>query len=332
MDLKQITIVVELQEDILLNDTPISARQFYQCDRLADELRNHTQTKITIVENSLKDIASFAGYILWFRAENRETGLGRQEDQFKLPRTFWHRVVLMSVRSKGIYNLLNTYNFAGAVDRTNYIRWQMDASFPVDFYGLRLVTQEMTGLEPQVRGRYALVIDDSLGLVGKIIHYLAIYDDMISLMPEQLHPSESDPKWPLIWDILKKEGEKQNLNGVNLSQSDLSSINLKQVELVEANLSQSNWSFAYLQEADLQGANLTKAKFVQTNLARANFRSTVLIETDLSKAVLLGANLEETDLSTAILTDALYDQHTKWPKGFDPEKAGAIFKSERHKL
>lgn len=332
MTLNQITIIVEPQEGILLNDNPISARQYHACDRLANELQENTQAIVTIVEDFLGAAMPPEGYVLWFRANNREPVLEHHNDSPNLPNVFWHRIILMADKSKADYNFLNIYGLAGAVSNSNYIQWKFGSYKLIFLYGLSTVIQEITGSPPQRRGRYAEMIDEPLGFAGTLIRYLEIYDRMISLMPEQLHPSESDPKWPLIWDILKKEGEKQNLNGVNLSQSDLSSINLKQVELAEANLSQSNWSFAYLQEADLQGANLTKAKFIETNFTRANFRRTVLIETDLSKAVLLGANLEETDLSTAILTNALYDQHTKWPKGFDPEKAGAIFKDASHKL
>ena len=59
-----------------------------------------------------------------------------------------------------------------------------------------------------------------------------------------------------------------------------------------------------LRNADLQGINLVGA----------DLRGTDLRKTDLSKADLTGANLHE----------AWYNRHTKFPDGFDPQKAGML--------
>ncbi len=67
--------------------------------------------------------------------------------------------------------------------------------------------------------------------------------------------------------------------------------------------------YASLWEADLQAAVLTGADLYSANLLRANLK---------------GANLSETDLAAANLTEAVADEGTKWPDGFEPEMAGVI--------
>ena len=47
--------------------------------------------------------------------------------------------------------------------------------------------------------------------------------------------------------------------------------------------------------------------------------------TDFSKTNLERANLSRTVLSGADLTEAMADDYTKWPEGFDPVAAGVIF-------
>jgi hypothetical protein len=74
--------------------------------------------------------------------------------------------------------------------------------------------------------------------------------------------------------------------------------------LREANLREANLREANLREADLSGANLS-------NIA-------------LSGANLRGANLSISCLTGAYIRKAIYNSATKWPVGFDPEKAGAI--------
>ena len=49
-----------------------------------------------------------------------------------------------------------------------------------------------------------------------------------------------------------------------------------------------------------------------------------LIEAHLMKVKLDGADLTGADLTAARLTEAVYDNTTKWPDGFDPAAAGAI--------
>ena len=66
------------------------------------------------------------------------------------------------------------------------------------------------------------------------------------------------------------------------------------------------------------------ASFVRADLEAAHLRDADLYRADLSGAVLRGADLTGADLREAILNNARYDRHTRWPKGFDPVKAGAV--------
>jgi uncharacterized protein YjbI with pentapeptide repeats len=75
-----------------------------------------------------------------------------------------------------------------------------------------------------------------------------------------------------------------------------------------ANLSGANLYGAYLSGADLSGANLYGANLSGAYLSGAN-----LSGADLYGANLYGANLYE----------AIYNDLTRWPTGFDPQAAGA---------
>ena len=82
----------------------------------------------------------------------------------------------------------------------------------------------------------------------------------------------------------------QSLRGVNLSAADMSGR-----DLIGADLTGANLSGAVLSGAQLDGANLR------------------------------GTNLNNADLTNASLIGAEYDANTRWPEGFNPDEAGAVF-------
>lgn len=116
------------------------------------------------------------------------------------------------------------------------------------------------------------------------------------------------------------------LNESNLQEAVLQGANLQQANLQRANLQEVVLTFANLQEADLEGASLRKADLFKANLQKAN----------LSGANLSGANLSRANLQGAIYTNANsiqqncelfllnYPCPTRFPKGFNPQKAGMI--------
>jgi hypothetical protein len=70
-------------------------------------------------------------------------------------------------------------------------------------------------------------------------------------------------------------------------------------------------------------ANLRHAMLLMACLGGADLRSADLSGANLTGAWLEGANLTGADLRGAKLAGALYDGHTKWPDGFDPQARGA---------
>ena len=107
-------------------------------------------------------------------------------------------------------------------------------------------------------------------------------------------------------NLLKQQYERgdRDFQGSQLSGTDLSWLTL----------SHSNLSGSDCYGANLSGTNLEGVDFSgTTNLSFANFSRANLANANLTGANLTGANLDE-----ANLTDALYDEYTQFPLGFDP--------------
>jgi uncharacterized protein YjbI with pentapeptide repeats len=126
-----------------------------------------------------------------------------------------------------------------------------------------------------------------------------------------------------------------NLHWANLTRAKLRNTHFGGAILCDANLSHSEMTHAFLYRANLSGATLIRADLRDTHLVSANFRRTNLTGADLGTALAIGTRFQGADLrgadlartkylSTSRFTDARYDVHTRWPKGFDPVKAGAV--------
>ena len=96
-----------------------------------------------------------------------------------------------------------------------------------------------------------------------------------------------------------------------------------QVVLVNA-----DFHYAVLPNADFTGAYLKRASFQHAQLPYASFQEAVLLQVDMDGAVLDGANFLQADLrrvyhlERASLEQALYNEHTVFPKGFRPYLRG----------
>ncbi len=106
--------------------------------------------------------------------------------------------------------------------------------------------------------------------------------------------------WPQDYDL----GRSQAVG----PEADLTEADLKGIELADADLHK-----AILTRAHLEGANLSEADLSGADLREAHLSGTNLIGADLRRAILTGADL----------SGAKYDYATKWPRDFDPVKAGA---------
>ena len=106
-------------------------------------------------------------------------------------------------------------------------------------------------------------------------------------------------------------------------QRSFSNIHLPQCDLQGQNLKGADFSYA-----DLSGANLSQANLRGVDLSYAVLRGCTLHQANLRGAMVIGTDLQDIDLTLTTLQEADYDpQKTRFPKGFDPVKAG--MKSDR---
>ncbi|HEY9825845.1 MAG TPA: IMS domain-containing protein [Stenomitos sp.] len=103
-------------------------------------------------------------------------------------------------------------------------------------------------------------------------------------------------------------------------QRDFQGYNLTDADLGWITLDGSDFRGTDFYGANLSGASLRNTNFSgKTNLAFAN-----LSRADLKESDLRGTNLEGANLEGAILIDALYDETTRFPKGFNSSITGAV--------
>jgi len=108
------------------------------------------------------------------------------------------------------------------------------------------------------------------------------------------------------------------LEGLAAPLAQMQGLNLSGANLYWASLGGADLSFANLSGADLRGATLDGALCRQTN-----FRDADLGRDNLNgRTSLRGADLSGAILQGAKLLDVVYDDMTKFPAGFDPEKHG----------
>lgn len=105
------------------------------------------------------------------------------------------------------------------------------------------------------------------------------------------------------------------LTGAQLAGTDMEGIDLYWGILFWANLEAANLKGANLQGADLNRANLVNANLAGANLGRDNLGGSTSLE---------GANLTGANLRGALFGGATYNEETRFPAGFNPEKAGML--------
>jgi uncharacterized protein YjbI with pentapeptide repeats len=125
----------------------------------------------------------------------------------------------------------------------------------------------------------------------------------------------------------------------HLEDANLAEANLRHAHLAGTNLHNAYLAGARLEEASLRDADLSKAVLVQAQLNNATLTGANLQGAKLPGADLSGADLQRVQLQGAAfrggayfrdavlewtkVEDALYDDDTTWPEGFDYEAAGA---------
>jgi uncharacterized protein YjbI with pentapeptide repeats len=119
------------------------------------------------------------------------------------------------------------------------------------------------------------------------------------------------------------------IQGADLTDANFTNADLREAEMFSTHGRRVIFSHANLCKASMIGANFRDASFYEAGLYGVvipeSLRSADLRGTDLRRASLSGTDLREARLSGARLEGATYDDQTKWPKGFDPVKAGARY-------
>ncbi|MBV9606404.1 MAG: pentapeptide repeat-containing protein [Solirubrobacterales bacterium] len=135
-------------------------------------------------------------------------------------------------------------------------------------------------------------------------------------------------------DLFKAHLNTADLEGASLRGAGLLLANLNDTVLWGANLEGARLYGANLEGAALKGANLKDGGLTGANLKDAGLHGAVLSGADLTGANLEGtgleganlegANLQGANLRGAVLLNAIYDESTIWPGGFDVAAQGAV--------
>lgn len=135
-------------------------------------------------------------------------------------------------------------------------------------------------------------------------------------------------------DLFKAQLSAADLEGASLRGAGLLLANLNDTVLWGANLEGARLYGANLEGAALKAANLKDAGLTGANLKDTGLHGAVLTGADLTGANLEGAgleganlegaNLQGANLRGAVLLNALYDEATIWPNGFDVAVQGAV--------
>ena len=121
--------------------------------------------------------------------------------------------------------------------------------------------------------------------------------------------TQIDSKWQLVWKIVNKGVNEENLDAVDLSEALLINAQMKKTSLKGSNLNgavlkRANLEQAILDDAELSDTDFQDAKLGWAKLARANLKQSDMTSCDLRFAQLESANLEDVSLANAQMRGA----------------------------
>jgi uncharacterized protein YjbI with pentapeptide repeats len=123
--------------------------------------------------------------------------------------------------------------------------------------------------------------------------------------------------------------KEKELNGLIMKGENLRNAEFNYRALRGSDFSNSDLSEATFQGSDLRATTFQGAVLHETSFYLADLRGANLRDAKLSRAGFRQARLEGADLSGATLEDcdlrAAFDATTKWPDGFSPSEAGAVY-------
>jgi hypothetical protein len=129
------------------------------------------------------------------------------------------------------------------------------------------------------------------------------------------------------WDgVIEELTLETGIEGAQLPGANLREADLGWQLLIAANLEGACLDEALLEGAIFERANLRGVTLRNAYCLLAQFTGADLTDADLTGAMLKVADLYGAELGGATLTGAIYDASTRWPRGFDPERHGAMRK------
>ena len=154
----------------------------------------------------------------------------------------------------------------------------------------------------------------------------------------------------LLSDIQQfNEEVKNNSNGLDLSETDLSGVNLNGAEFVNVDLTSSSFADSHLTEVKFENCDLTSVDFTRAEIVECGFNESVLNGTDFSYskvdycnfsdadmagAIFQGADLSDSDFSMSEnLSACRFDEETIWPDNeYLPEDFDTKYSSDLSSL
>jgi len=110
---------------------------------------------------------------------------------------------------------------------------------------------------------------------------------------------------------------------INLGHADLRRVVIREPNLT-VDFHNARFVASELCWGDLRGVNLRKANFNKAILIGAHLQGADLTQANLEDTDLRGACLNRTKLDAASLKNAIADNTTEWPKGFNAGTAGVV--------
>jgi hypothetical protein len=135
--LEHVHILIEPRDPGLLGDgrpNP-SPREFYEYDRLAEELQRHTRARVDIVESWLNDAPCDGMLLIAFHIAMRESLLGTA----KSVTSNKPRPVLLNMRYEDAFSLAEAATFSGVIMSDRLVFWKLrqDQRIYRQVYGLK---------------------------------------------------------------------------------------------------------------------------------------------------------------------------------------------------
>lgn len=97
---------------------------------------------------------------------------------------------------------------------------------------------------------------------------------------------------------------EENINGIDLTEVDLSNITVTDAVFHNIDLSSTTFSDSHFTNVKFENCDLSSADFTRSNLEECSFNNSILNGTDFSYAVINYCNFNEADMAGAVLQES----------------------------